>query len=143
MTDKKADKPALLSGGNPQIAKGTGDAPVQAWIAAAPEWKGDLAARIDAIIAEVVPDVEKAVKWNSPFYGIEQGRWFASLHCYTNYLRVTFFDGSALNPPPKKTSKYERVRYHDIPEGGPEGGLDEAQFADWIAQAVKLPGEEL
>nr|WP_206711366.1 DUF1801 domain-containing protein [Aquisalinus flavus] len=136
---KQGATPTLLSGGNPQIPKGVGDAPVQAWIAAAPGWKGDLAVRIDAIIAEMVPDAEKAVKWNSPFYGVEQGRWFASLHCYTKFLRVTFFDGSALNPPPKKTSKYERVRYHDIPEGG----LDEAQFADWIAQAAALPGEKL
>jgi hypothetical protein len=129
----------LLSGGNPQIAKGEGDAPVQAYIAAMPEWKRAIGQRLDALIIAAVPGVAKAVKWNSPFYGLEQGSWFLSLHVFTKYVRVTFFQGSALVPPPAGTSKYPAVRYYDIREGE----LDEAQFADWVAQASKLPGEKL
>ncbi|MBC8026393.1 MAG: DUF1801 domain-containing protein [Steroidobacteraceae bacterium] len=133
-------KPKLLSGGNPQISKGYGHAPVKAYIAAMPGWKRDIGRRVDALIERVVPDVYKAVKWNSPFYGFEGKGWFLALRCYTKYVQISFFRGSSLTPPPAKTSKHEQVRYFDIPEGAP---LDEAQLADWIKQASKLPGEKL
>jgi hypothetical protein len=136
---KKAVKPKLLSGGNPQIAKGYGDDVVQAWIAAAPGWKSDVSARLDALVTRAVPSVKKAVKWNSPFYGVEEGRWFLSLHCFTKFVRVTFFDGAALDPQPKGASKYPQVRYYDIHEGE----LDEKQFTAWVKEASKLPGERL
>lgn len=131
--------PVLLSGGNPQIAKGYGDGPVQAYIAAMPEWKSDLGRRMDDIITRVVPGVRKAVKWNSPFYGMEDDLWFLSLHCFTKYVKVTFFRGAALEPPPPGKSKYPEVRYLDIREGG----FDEAQFTRWVKQASRLPGEKL
>ncbi|WP_417578757.1 DUF1801 domain-containing protein [Pelagibacterium sp.] len=137
---KTDNKPVLLSGGNPQIPKGYGDAPVQAYIAAMPGWKRDIGQRLDAIIGEVVPDVEKAVKWNSPFYGVEKDHWFTSYHCMTKYIKVTFFSGSDLDPLPPGTSKYPAVRYLDIYE---DKGFDQDQFAAWIAQAAKLPGEKL
>jgi len=129
----------LLSGGNPQIAKGEGDAVVQAYIAAMPGWKGDIGRRLDALITAAVPGVAKAVKWNSPFYGREPGLWFASLHCFTRFVRVTFFQGAALLPPPPGLSKYPAVRYLDLPEGP----FDEDQAADWFRQASALPGERL
>lgn len=129
----------LLSGGNPRIAKGYGDAPVQAYIAAMPGWKSDVGRRLDAIVQREVPNVAKAVKWNSPFYGNEGDGWFLSFHCFTNYVKVTFFRGSSLEPTPPGTSKYENVRYLDIREGA----LDEAQFADWVGQASRLPGEKM
>jgi hypothetical protein len=132
-------KPVLLSGGNPQIAKGYGDAPVQAYIAAMPDWKSDVGRRLDEIIVRSVPGVRKAVKWNSPFYGIEDDLWFLSFHCFTNYVKVTFFRGASLTPVPPGTSKYEEVRYLDIYQDQ----LDEAQFADWVKQASQLPGEKL
>jgi hypothetical protein len=135
----KAAKPALLSGGNPQIAKGYGDAPVQAYIAAMPGWKSDLGRRLDALIVRTVPGVYKAVKWNSPFYGIEGEGWFLSLHCFTKYVKVTFFRGTSLRPVPPGESKHKEVRYLDIHEGE----LDEAQFAAWVKQASQLPGERL
>jgi hypothetical protein len=135
----KATKPVLLSGGNPQIAKGYGDAPIQAYIAAMPGWKSDLGHRIDALIARIVPGVKKAVKWNSPFYGVEDDVWFLSFHCFTKYLKVTFFRGASLHPVPPGASKHKDVRYLDIHEGK----FDEAQFADWVKQASKLPGERL
>ncbi len=138
-TKRVAKKPKLLSGGNPQIAKGYGDAPVQAYIAATPGWKRDIGRRLDAIITRAVPGVKKAVKWNSPFYGIEDGVWFASFHCFTHYVKVTFFRGTSLKPAPFGTSKHKGVRYYDIREGK----LDEKQFADWVTQASKLPGEKL
>jgi hypothetical protein len=134
-----AGKPALLSGGNPQIAKGYGDAPVQAYIAAIPGWKKDLGRRLDALIARTVSGVRKAVKWNSPFYGLEDGAWFLSFHCFTNYIKVTFFRGTSLRPVPPGESKHKEVRYLDIREGQ----LDEAQFVDWVKQASRLPGERL
>ena len=140
MTEKTSE-PVLLSGGNPQIPKGEGDAPVQAYIAAMPGWKSAVGARLDALIVQTVPDVRKAVKWNSPFYGVadkEQG-WFLTIHCFTKYLKVTFFRGGSLNPPPAGTSKYPEIRHYNIHEGE----LDEAQFADWVAQASRLPGERL
>jgi hypothetical protein len=132
-------KPTLLSGGNPQIAKGYGDAPVQAYIAAMPGWKSDVGRQLDAIIAQTVPGVCKAVKWNSPFYGVEDGVWFLSFHCFTRYIKVTFFRGTSLRPVPPGESKHKDVRYLDIHKGQ----LDEAQFADWVKQASALPGERL
>jgi hypothetical protein len=135
----KAAKPVLLSGGNPQIAKGYGDAPVQAYIAAMPGWKSDLGRRLDALIVRTVPGVYKAVKWNSPFYGIEGEGWFLSLHCFTKYVKVTFFRGTSLRPVPPGESKHKEVRYLDIHEGE----LDEAQFTAWVKQASQLPGERL
>jgi hypothetical protein len=135
----KGDKPVLLSGGNPQIAKGSGDAPVQAYIAAMPDWKRDLGCRLDALIVRTVPGVRKAVKWNSPFYGVEDGVWFASFHVFAKYVKVTFFRGTSLKPIPPGTSKHQTVRYLDIREGE----FDEAQFVDWVKQASKLPGERM
>ncbi len=132
--------PRLLSGGNPQIAKGYGDAPVQTWIAAAPGWKGPLAARLDAMIAAEVPGVRKAVKWNSPLYGAGEGTWFLSFHCFTKYLKVTFLEGAQLDPPPPGPSKHPAVRYLDIRE---DDVLDEAQFREWVRQASRLPGEKM
>jgi hypothetical protein len=134
-------QPVLLSGGNPQIAKGYGDEPVQAYIAAMPGWKSALGARLDALIGEAVPGVRKAVKWNSPFYGVadESQGWFLSFHCFSKYVKVTFFRGAALEPTPLGRSKYEDVRYLDIHEGQ----LDEAQFTAWVKQASALPGEKM
>ena len=136
----KAAAPKLLSGGNPQIAKGYGDAPVQAYIAAMPGWKSDVGRRLDAIIARTVPGVQKAVKWNSPFYGIEGDGWFLSFHVFTRYIKVAFFRGASLDPVPPGTSKQKDVRYLDIHE---DDQLDEAQFADWVKQASRLPGERM
>lgn len=143
---KPAPKPpkgetVLLSGGNPQIAKGYGDAPVQAYIAAIPGWKSDVGRRLDAIIERAVPGLRKAVKWNSPFYGVEgQGRgWFLSFHCFTKYVKVAFFRGASLRPVPPGESKQKKTRYLDIHEGE----LDEAQFAAWVKQASRLPGEKM
>jgi hypothetical protein len=127
----------LLSGGNPQIAKADGDAPVQAYIAAMPGWKRDLGKRLDALIARHVPDVRKAVRWNSPFYGIEGQGWFLSFHCFTHYVKVSFFRGTLLRPVPPGSSKDEFTRYVDIHEGDE---LDEAQMATWLKQAAALPG---
>lgn len=132
-------KPKLLSGGNPQIPKGFGDAPVQAYIAAMPGWKSDIGRRLDTLIEDCVPQVEKAVKWNSPFYGVERGRWFLSFHCFTNYIKVTFFDGAAMSPMPPVASKHDRVRYAHISEGD----AFEDAFRHWIDQAQHLPGEML
>jgi hypothetical protein len=136
---KTSGKPVLLSGGNPQIPKGYGDAPVQAYIAAMPGWKRDIGRRLDAIITRAIPGVRKAVKWNSPFYGVEEGIWFLSFHCFTKYIKVTFFSGASLRPPPAGLSKYQQVRYLDIYEDQ----FDEAQFAAWVEQASKLPGEKM
>ena len=132
--------PILLSGGNPQIAKADGDAPVQAYIAAMPGWKRDVGQRLDAIIGRAVPDVHKAVKWNSPFYGVDGDGWFLNVHCFTKYVKVSFFRGSALNPAPPVATKSPDVRCVHVFE---EAGLDEAQFADWVTQASRLPGESL
>lgn len=137
--DEARTGPRLLSGGNPQIPKGYGDGPVQAWIAAAPGWKRDVARRLDAVIVREVPRVAKAVKWNSPFWGVEGDGWFVSAHCFEKYVKVTFFRGTSLAPLPAGTSKHPEVRYYDIREGE----LDEVQFADWIRQASALPGEKL
>jgi len=136
---RKRGGPTLLSGGNPQISKGEGDVPVQAYIAAVPGWKRALTRRIDALITLNVPGVRKAVKWNSPFYGIPGRGWFLSYHCFTNYLKVTFFRGQSLTPKPAGESKHPQVRYLDIREGQ----FDEASFVDWVMQASKLPGEKM
>ncbi len=139
---RKVAKPVvkLLSGGNPQIAKGYGDAPVQAYIAAMPGWKSDVGRRLDALIERTVPNVYKAVKWNSPFYGIEEGVWFLGIHCITKYVKVAFFRGTSLRPLPPVESKQKEVRYFHIHEGDE---IDEAQFAAWVKQASQLPGEKM
>ena len=134
---QRSDKPVvLLSGGNPQIAKAEGNAPVQAYIAAIPGWKRDIGKRLDTLIVRNVRDVRKAVKWNSPFYGIEDQGWFLSFHVFTRYVKVTFFRGTSLKPVPPGASKHKEVRYVDIHEGD----LDEAQMAKWVKQAAALPG---
>jgi hypothetical protein len=139
-----AGKPALLSGGNPQIAKGYGDAPVQAYIAAMPGWKRDIGRRLDALVERTVPGLQKAVKWNSPFYGVaypgKDQTWFLSFHCFTNYIKLAFFRGASLDPVPPVGSKQNDVRYLHIGEDEP---LDEAQLADWVRQASQLPGEKM
>lgn len=140
MSEPPKPAPVLLSGGNPQIAKGYGTAPVQAWIAAAPGWKGPAAAEIDALVTELLPGVAKAVKWNSPLYGVETGRWFLGLHAMTHYLKLAFFDGAALQPLPPVGSKQPRLRCLHVSPAAP---LDRAQFARWIAQAQALPGERM
>jgi hypothetical protein len=137
---KSKDGVVLLSGGNPQIAKGYGDASVQAYIAAMPGWKQDVGRRLDAIIERTVPGVSKAVKWNSPFYGVEEGIWFLGIHCLTKYVKVAFFRGTSLRPLPPVESKQKDVRYFHIHEGDE---IDEARFAAWVLQASRLPGEKL
>ncbi|HEY8977905.1 MAG TPA: DUF1801 domain-containing protein [Burkholderiaceae bacterium] len=127
----------LLSGGNPQIAKGDGDAPVQAYIAAMPGWKRGIGAQVDALVTRTVPGARKAVKWNSPFYGSADQGWFLSLHCYAKFVRLAFFQGAALRPPPPGPSKQPGVRYLDLRE---DAAIDEAQLAEWIRQASALPG---
>jgi hypothetical protein len=129
----------LLSGGNPQIPKGYGDAPVQAYIKAMPGWKSEIGRRLDTLIEHIVPGVKKAVKWNSPFYGVNDEGWFLSLHCFTKYIKVTFFRGTSLRPVPPGESKHKEVRYLDIREGE----FDEQQISDWVRQASQLPGEKL
>ena len=130
-------KPKLLSGGNPQIAKGDGDAPVKAYIAAMPGWKRGIGRRLDALITRTVPGVRKAVKWNSPFYGMEGQGWFLSFHCFTRYVKVAFFRGASLSPVPPGESKDKNVRYLDIHE---DDQIDEARLATWVKQASRLPG---
>jgi hypothetical protein len=135
---RKVAKPTLLAGGNPQIAKANGDAPVQAYIAAMPGWKRDVGRRLDALIVRTVPGVRKAVKWNSPLYGVEGQDWFLGIHCFTNYVKVAFFRGTSLRPVPPGESKSKDTRYLDIHE---DHQLDEAQLAAWVKQASQLPGE--
>lgn len=130
-------QPVLLSGGNPQIPKGDGDAPVQAYIAAMPGWKSEAGRRLDALIERTVPGVKKAVKWNSPFYGVEGKGWFLSYHCFTKYIKVAFFQGKSLDPLPPVDSKDPNARYFHVYENDP---LDEKLVAKWIRQASKLPG---
>jgi hypothetical protein len=135
---RKGVEVPLLAGGNPQIAKGDGDAPVQAYTAAMPGWKRDLGERLDALITRTVPRVRKAVKWNSPFYGVEGQGWFLSFHVFTRYVKVTFFQGASLRPvPPGGTAKSKDVRWIDIREDDP---LDEVQMKKWVKQAAALPG---
>lgn len=136
-----ANKPVLLSGGNPQIPKGYGDGPVQAYIAAMPEWKQGVGRRLDALISDAAPDVRKAVKWNSPFYGAANDEgWFVNFHCFTKYVKVAFFKGASLDPPPPGSSKHPEVRYLNVHEGE---ALDEAQFVAWVKQASQIPGEKM
>ncbi len=139
-TPKTSVESKLLSGGNPQIAKGEGDAPVQAYIAAMPGWKCDVGRRLDALIEAAVPGVRKAVKWNSPLYGGEGEGWFLGVHVFAKYIKVAFFRGASLSPLPPVASKQKDVRYFHIHEGDQ---LDEAQFADWVKQASQLPGEKM
>jgi hypothetical protein len=130
-------KPKLLSGGNPQIPKGDGDGPVQDYIAAMPEWKQEVGKKLDALVTRTVPDVRKAVRWNSPFYGSADGGWFLSFHVFTKYVKVTFFDGASLDPVPPVESKDEKVRYVHVLE---DEDIDEALVTSWIEQASTLPG---
>ncbi|MEQ8280536.1 MAG: DUF1801 domain-containing protein [Deltaproteobacteria bacterium] len=132
--------PKLLSGGNPQIPKGDGDAPVAAYLDATPGWKQVVVRRLDALIMEAVPKAKKAVRWNSPFYGIEGNGWFVSYHCMTKYIKVTFFQGASMKPPPPETSKQENVRYFHIHE---DDEMDDKLITKWMKQAAKLPGEAL
>ena len=137
---RKAAKPTLLSGGNPQIAKAHGEAPVKAYVAAMPGWKRKVGRRIDALVTKAVPGVRKAVKYNSPLYGVEDGKWFMSFHCFDRYVKVAFFRGALLRPPPPGLSKQKHVRYLDVRE---DDALDEAQFTAWAKAASRLPGERL
>jgi hypothetical protein len=130
-------KPKLLAGGNPQIPKGDGDAPVQAYIAAMPGWKREVGRRLDVLVERVVPGVRKAVQWNSPFYGMEGQGWFLAVHCFTRYVKLSFFRGASLRPVPPVASKDDKVRYVHIHE---DEDINEAQLADWIKQASELPG---
>ena len=136
-TARRAARPRLLAGGNPQIAKGDGDAPVQAYLAALPGWKRDVGRRLDALIAKTVPGAVKAVRWNSPFYGVAGQGWFLGFHCLTRYVKVAFFRGADLRPLPPGASKDPQVRYLDIYENDPP---DDALLARWIRQAAALPG---
>ena len=137
---RKSANKVLLAGGNPQIAKALGDAPVQAYIAAMPGWKREVGRRLDALIVKAVPKVQKGIKWNSPFYGMQAPMWFLSFHCFAKYIKVAFFRGKSLRPLPPGTSKQKEVRYLDIHEDDP---LDEAQLAAWVKQAARLPGERM
>jgi len=139
-TKGATEKPVLLSGGNPQIAKADGDAPVQVYIAAMPGWKSDAGRRLDTLIVRTVPNVRKAVRWNSPFYGIEGHGWFLSFHCFTKYIKVTFLNGASLRPLPPVASKHPNTRYFHIHE---DDQIDETLVGNWIRQASKLPGENL
>lgn len=139
-TSQPAEAPRLLSGGNPQIPKGDGDEFVQAYIAAMPGWKREVGRRLDALIERVAPDVRKAVRWNTPFYGVEGQGWFLSFHCFTKYIKVTLHRGKSLRPLPPIESKHPDVRYFHVYEDQP---LDEAMVMRWIQQASKLPGEDL
>lgn len=134
---KKSAKVKLLAGGNPQIAKADGAVPVSAYIAAMPDWKRDVGRRLDRLISKTVPGVCKAVKWNTPFYGVEGQGWFLGYHCLTKYVKVAFFRGTSLRPMPPGASKQEHVRYFDIYE---DTTFDEELMAGWIRQASKLPG---
>ncbi|WP_214476647.1 DUF1801 domain-containing protein [Mesorhizobium sp. dw_380] len=133
-------EPKLLSGGNPRIAKGYGDAPVQAYIAAMPGWKREMGQCLDALIERAVPGVQKAVKWNSPLYGVEGEGWFLGIHCFARYIKVAFFRGLSLDPVPPGESKSKDTRYLNIHEDDP---FDEAQFSAWVKQASQLPGERM
>lgn len=135
-----AETPVLLAGGNPQIAKGYGEAPVKAYLDAVPAWKNAVCRRLDALISQTIPGVQKAIKWNTPLYGMEQDRWFAAFHCYDKYVKVTFFRGLSLSPVPPVASKMKDTRYLHVAEQAP---LDEARFVDWIRQAAALPGEKM
>jgi len=134
------DDAVLLSGGNPQIAKGDGDAPVQVYLNAMPDWKGDIGRHIDDLVHDELPDVCKAVRWNSPFYGVEDNGWFLSIHCFTKYVKVTWLNGSQLDPEPPETSKQDKPRSLHIAEGN---DIDDDQMRSWIRQAAVLSGDNL
>lgn len=136
----KTAKPKLLSGGNPQIPKADGDAPVKAYISAMPSWKREVGCCLDELITRSVPEVRKAVRWNSPFYGIEHQGWFLAFHCFTKYVKVTFLNGSSLRPMPPVKSKHDHVRYFHIHKGD---APDDELLESWIKQASSLPGEEI
>lgn len=136
----ESEKPVLLSGGNPRIPMGYGDGPVRAYLSAMPGWKQDVGRRLDGLVRKTIPGVQTAVKWNSPFYGMKRDTWFLSYHCFTKYVKVTFFDGALLEPIPPGVSKHDRVRYLDIRE---DDVFDEDRFVDWVLQASRLPGEKL
>jgi hypothetical protein len=144
--ERKADKPTngadpkILAGGNPQIAKGYGNEPVKAYIAAIPDWKREVCAELDALIDRAVPKLQKAVKWNTPLYGMEAGTYFMGYHCITKYVKVSFFMGAQLDPVPPVTSKQKNVRYFHVHEGE---AIDKALFTSWVKQAAKLPGEKM
>lgn len=141
MTARNKDAgPALVSGGNPQIPKGDGDGPVQAYIAAMPDWKRDVGRRLDALVVATVPHLQKAVRWNQPFYGVTDNGWFLSFRCYTAYVQVQFLKGTSLDPMPPKPSKHDEVRYLDVREGDE---LDEALLRSWVEQSARLPGASL
>ena len=139
--DKQTGSPKLLSGGNPQVPKGDGEAPVQTYIAAMPGWKRAVGERLDKLVVDTVPDVVKAVKWSQPFYGSEnQSGFFLSVRCYTEYVQITFLKGTSLDPMPPKSSKHKEVRYLDIRE---DDELDEKQLVSWIKQSASVPGEKM
>ena len=140
MARQASEKPRLLAGGNPQIPKGDGEEPVNAYLRAMPGWKQAVGQRLHDLIVRTVPDVRMAVRWNSPYYGIEGNGWFLSYHCFTRYVRVTWLNGSSLDPPPPGESKHERVRYLDLHE---DDEFDDESIASWIRQAAALPGDEL
>jgi len=140
MSAEDESQPKLLSGGNPQIPKGDGDGPVQAYINAMPGWKHEVGLRVDELIGQTVPDVRKAVRWNSPFYGVEGQGWFLSIHCFTKYVKLTWLNGVSLEPVPPVESKHPDVRYSHIHE---DDAIDEAALTSWIDQASRLPGEQL
>ena len=140
VASKPSKSPLLLAGGNPQIAKADGDAPVRAYIAAMPGWKRRIGERLDALVEQAVPNVRRAVKWNSPFYGSQDSGWFLSFHCFTRYVKISFFNGTLLRPVPPGQSKHAKVRYLDVREGDE---FNEGQFSAWVAQASKLPGWEM
>lgn len=138
--DEANDGPVLLSGGNPQIPKGDGDEPVQAYIAAMPDWKRPIGERLDALISSALPGVHKAVKWNQPWYGPGGRAWWLSFRCSTEYVQLQFLTGTALEPMPPKSSKHEGMRYLDIRE---DDALDERQLRSWFEQTGALPGQPL
>ncbi|MFS4438510.1 DUF1801 domain-containing protein [Paracoccaceae bacterium GXU_MW_L88] len=141
MSDCQAPKTVkLLSGDNPQIPKGYGDAPVEAWLAAVPGWKQRVCKEVDRLIREAVPEAQRAIKWNSPLYGLERDLWFTSMHCYKNFVKVAFFQGASLDPVPPGPSKQAAVRYLDLREDDP---IDADQIRDWMRQAAALPGEKM
>lgn len=140
MNDRTNDEVKLLSGGNPQIPKGDGEAPVQAYLAAMPDWKGEIGRHLDDLVGAIVPDVRKAVRWNSPFYGIEDNGWFLSMHCFTKYVKLTWLNGAQLDPPPPIAATDERVRYSHITA---DEVVDDDQLRAWIIQASRTPGDPL
>lgn len=142
MTQRSKDDagPRLLSGGNPQIPKGDGDGPVQDYIAAMPGWKRDIGRRLDALVTDAVPDVQKAVRWNQPYYGVEGNDWFLAFRCYTAYVQVQLLKGTSLDPVPPKPSKHDEIRYLDIRE---DDELDEGLLRSWVEQSARLPGSPL